>query len=158
MVLIHGHPRTGSTWHRVAPQLVERGFTVVCPDMRGYGQSGKAEIRSNHGQQSKRVVALDMVRLMDALGHPTCAAVGHDRGCHVALRMALDHPDVVSQLVVMDGDPSPLPGGEGARLTVQEPLQPQHAGLGADPLLDLVLGRLRRANARRRLSEAVRCG
>jgi haloacetate dehalogenase len=105
VLLIHGHPRTGSTWHRVAPQLVDLGFTVVCPDMRGYGQSGKARIRPDHSQQSKRAVAGDMVRLMHALGHATFAAVGHDRGCYVALRLALDHPDAVRQLVVMDGVP-----------------------------------------------------
>ena len=105
VLLIHGHPRTGSTWHRVAPRLVELGFTVVCPDMRGYGQSGKAEIRPDHAQQSKRAVALDLVRLMAALGHSTFAAVGHDRGCYVALRMALDHPGAVSRLVVLDGVP-----------------------------------------------------
>ena len=105
VLLVHGHPRTGSTWHRVAPRLVEHGYTVVCPDMRGYGQSSKAEIRSDHSQQSKRAVAQDMVRLMHALGHPTFAAVGHDRGCYVTLRMALDHPDAVSRLVVMDGVP-----------------------------------------------------
>lgn len=105
VLLIHGHPPTGSTWHRVAPQLVELGFTVVCPDMRGYGQSGKAQLRSDHSQQSKRAVARDMVRLMGALGHSSFAAVGHDRGCYVALRLALDHPAAVSRLVVMDGIP-----------------------------------------------------
>ncbi|MEE6312089.1 alpha/beta hydrolase [Plantactinospora veratri] len=105
VLLVHGHPRTGSTWHRVAPRLVDHNFTVVCPDMRGYGQSGKAQIRPDHAQQSKRAVAGDMLRLMNALGHPTFAAVGHDRGCNVALRLALDHPDAVSRLVVMDGVP-----------------------------------------------------
>ncbi|MFI5897305.1 alpha/beta fold hydrolase [Actinoplanes sp. NPDC051513] len=105
VLLIHGHPRTGSTWHRVAPRLVERGFTVVCPDMRGYGQSGKAEVRPDHAQQSKRTVALDLVRLMRKLGHATFTVVGHDRGCYVALRLALDHPGLVDRLVVMDGVP-----------------------------------------------------
>ncbi|MGN9909890.1 alpha/beta fold hydrolase [Phytohabitans sp. LJ34] len=105
VLLIHGHPRTGSTWHRVAPRLVSRGFTVVCPDMRGYGQSGKAELRADHLQQSKRAVAGDMVRLMAELGHSTFAVVGHDRGCYVVLRLALDHPGAVSRLVVMDGVP-----------------------------------------------------
>ena len=105
VLLIHGHPRTGSTWHRVAPRLVELGFSVVCPDMRGYGISGKAPIRADHAQQSKRAVARDQVRLMHTLGYGAFAAVGHDRGCYVALRMALDHPDVVSRLVVMDGVP-----------------------------------------------------
>ncbi|GIE28680.1 hydrolase [Actinoplanes italicus] len=105
ILLVHGHPRTGSTWHRVAPQLVEHGFTVVCPDMRGYGQSEKARIVPDHSQQSKRAVANDLVRLMEILGHPTFSVVGHDRGCYVALRMALDHPDVVGRLVVLDGVP-----------------------------------------------------
>lgn len=105
VLLIHGHPRTGSTWHRVAPRLVERGFAVVCPDMRGYGRSGKARIRPDHSQQSKRAVAGDLVLLMNVLGHPAFAVVGHDRGCYVALRMALDHPDAVGKLVVMDGVP-----------------------------------------------------
>ena len=105
ILLIHGHPRTGSTWHRVAPQLVDRGFTVVCPDMRGYGQSGKARILSDHSQQSKRAVATDLVRLMNTLGHPTFSVVGHDRGAYVALRLALDHPHAVTRLVVLDGVP-----------------------------------------------------
>jgi haloacetate dehalogenase len=105
VLLVHGHPRTGSTWHRVAPLLVGAGFTVVCPDMRGYGQSGKAASRPDHSQQSKRAVAGDLVRLMQHLGHPTFAVVGHDRGCYVALRAALDHPDAVTRLVVMDGVP-----------------------------------------------------
>src|SRR6188472_4267461 len=81
VLLVHGHPRTGSTWHRVAPRLVAAGFTVVCPDMRGYGQSGKVAIRPDHSQQSKRAVADDLVRLMHELGHPSFFAVGHDRGC-----------------------------------------------------------------------------
>src|SRR4051794_7509565 len=105
VLLVHGHPGTGSTWHRVAPLLVERGYRVVCPDMRGYGQSGKAPIRPDHSQQSKRAVAGDLVRLMAELGHPAFAAVGHDRGCYVALRLALDHPGAVNRLVVMDGVP-----------------------------------------------------
>jgi haloacetate dehalogenase len=105
VLLVHGHPRTGATWHRVAPLLVDAGFTVVCPDMRGYGQSSKPEVRPDHSQQSKRAVAQDLVTLMAGLGHDRFAVVGHDRGCYVALRAALDHPEVVSRLVVMDGVP-----------------------------------------------------
>jgi haloacetate dehalogenase len=105
VLLIHGHPRTGATWHRVAPRLVERGFTVVCPDMRGYGQSGKAAVLPDHSQQSKRAVAADLVTLMRRLGHDRFAVAGHDRGCYVALRLALDHPQAVRRLVVMDGVP-----------------------------------------------------
>jgi haloacetate dehalogenase len=105
VLLIHGHPRTGSTWHRVAPRLLEAGYTVVCPDMRGYGRSGTARIRPDHSQQSKRTVALDLVRLMHHLGHASFSVVGHDRGTYVALRLALDHPDLVDRLVVMEGVP-----------------------------------------------------
>ena len=105
VLLVHGHPRTGATWHEVAPRLVDAGFTVVCPDMRGYGRSSKPAIRADHAQQSKRAVAYDLVRLMETLGYPRYAVAGHDRGCYVALRLALDHPDSVSRLVVMDGVP-----------------------------------------------------
>lgn len=105
VLLVHGHPRTGATWHRVAPLLVEAGFRVVCPDMRGYGRSGKARLLPDHSQQSKRAVAADLVTLMRQLGPETYAVAGHDRGCYVALRAALDHPQVVTRLAVMDGVP-----------------------------------------------------
>lgn len=105
VLLIHGHPRTGATWHRVAPRLVAAGLTVVCPDMRGYGNSDKAVLRADHSQQSKRAVAHDLVQLMHGLGHDRFAVVGHDRGCYVALRMALDYVESVDRLVVMDGVP-----------------------------------------------------
>jgi haloacetate dehalogenase len=105
VLLVHGHPRTGATWHRVAPQLVNLGFTVVCPDMRGYGTSSKAPLLPDHSQQSKRAVAEDLLGLMQHLGHPRFAVAGHDRGGYVALRLALDHPQAVSRLVVMDGVP-----------------------------------------------------
>jgi haloacetate dehalogenase len=105
VLLVHGHPRTGATWHRVAPALVDAGYTVVCPDMRGYGASGKAPIQPDHAQQSKRAVAGDLAVLMGHLGHERFTTVGHDRGCYVAMRLALDHPDRVDRLVVMDGVP-----------------------------------------------------
>jgi haloacetate dehalogenase len=105
VLLIHGHPRTSSTWYAVAPALVARGFTVVCPDMRGYGRSDKAEVRDDHSQQSKRAVAKDLVTLMRRLGHPRFAVAGHDRGCYVAMRAALDHPEAVRRLAVLDGVP-----------------------------------------------------
>lgn len=105
VLLIHGHPRTGATWHRVAPDLVRAGFAVVCPDMRGYGQSSKPKLLPDHSQQSKRAVAGELVGLLRHLGHRRFAVVGHDRGCYVALRAALDFPGEVSRLVVMDGVP-----------------------------------------------------
>jgi haloacetate dehalogenase len=105
ILLIHGHPRTGATWHRVAPLLVDRGYRVGCPDMRGYGQSGKAPLKADPSQQAKRAVAADMLRLMNALGQPRFAVVGHDRGSYVALRLAMDHPQAVDRMVVIDGVP-----------------------------------------------------
>jgi haloacetate dehalogenase len=105
VLLIHGHPRTGSTWHAVAPRLVEAGHSVVVPDMRGYGQSDKVAVRPDHAQQSKRAVASDLVGVMELLGHSSYSVVGHDRGGLVALRLALDHPEKVHGLVVLDALP-----------------------------------------------------
>ncbi|WP_270889183.1 alpha/beta fold hydrolase [Pedococcus sp. 5OH_020] len=105
VLLVHGHPRTGATWHDVAARLVSAGFSVVCPDMRGYGQSTAPSPLPDHSQQSKRAVASDLVQVMRALGHDTFALAGHDRGCYVALRLALDHPHAVTRLAVLDGVP-----------------------------------------------------
>lgn len=105
VLLVHGHPRTGATWHRVAPELVRAGHSVVCPDMRGYGASTAPPARPDHRQQSKRAVATDLVEVMRVLGHDRFAVVGHDRGSYVALRAALDFPERVDRLVVMDGIP-----------------------------------------------------
>ena len=106
VVLLHGHPRTHTTWYAVAPELAAAGFTVVCPDLRGYGQSGKPVTDAGHTPYSKRAMARDIVGLMDALGHERFAVTGHDRGSYVAYRTALDHPDRVSKLVVMDSVPA----------------------------------------------------
>lgn len=105
VLLLHGHPRTSATWHRVAPRLVEAGFTVVCPDLRGYGRSSKPEPTADHSAHSKRSMAADMMRLMTSLGHEHFALAGHDRGSYVALRLALDHPAAVSRLAVLDSIP-----------------------------------------------------
>ncbi|MGY1752546.1 alpha/beta fold hydrolase [Blastococcus sp. SYSU D01042] len=102
MVLLHGHPRTHTTWHRVAPLLVAAGHTVVCPDLRGYGRSSKPATTPDHAPYSKRAMAGDVVALLRALGHERFAVVGHDRGSYVALRTALDHPAAVTHLAVVD--------------------------------------------------------
>ena len=104
VVLLHGHPRTHTTWHRVAPRLAESLF-VVCPDLRGYGRSTLPPDAPEHAQSSKRAMAGDVVSLMRHLGHEEFAMVGHDRGSLVAFRAAMDHPDAVKRLVVMDGLP-----------------------------------------------------
>jgi haloacetate dehalogenase len=105
VVLLHGHPRTHTTWHRVAPLLAEAGHTVVCPDLRGYGQSSQPPTTDDHAPYSKRAMAGDIVGLMRALGHERFSVAGHDRGSCVAYRLALDHPHAVDRLVIMDGLP-----------------------------------------------------
>ena len=107
VLLLHGHPRTHATWHRVAPLLAER-HTVVCPDLRGYGESSKPPTRPDHEPYSKRAMARDCIALMRMLGHERFAVVGHDRGAYVALRAALDHPASVDRLVILDA----IPNGE----------------------------------------------
>jgi haloacetate dehalogenase len=104
LVLLHGHPRTHATWNRVAPLLADT-HTVVCPDLRGYGESSKPTTTADHRPYSKRAMAADCVALMDALGHSRFAVAGHDRGAYVAFRTALDHPERVERLVVMDAIP-----------------------------------------------------
>jgi haloacetate dehalogenase len=105
LLLIHGHPRTSATWHRVAPRLAAAGYAVVCPDMRGYGQSSRPRIRDDHRQQAKRAVADDLAALMMQLEHDQFAVVGHDRGSHVAFRLAMDHPSHVTRLVIINAVP-----------------------------------------------------
>jgi haloacetate dehalogenase len=104
VLLLHGHPRTHATWHRVAPQLAG-SHTVVCPDLRGYGESSKPPTTAGHDPYAKRAMAADCLALMRALGHDRFAVVGHDRGAYVALRTALDHPAAVTALVVLDAVP-----------------------------------------------------
>ncbi|HCT78927.1 MAG TPA: alpha/beta hydrolase [Micromonosporaceae bacterium] len=105
VLLLHGHPRTHVTWHKVAPLLVAGGYTVVCPDLRGYGQSSKPTSARDHSTYTKRAMAQDMVGLMAKLGHTQFAVVGHDRGAYVAHRLAMDHPEVVTHLAVLDAVP-----------------------------------------------------
>jgi haloacetate dehalogenase len=105
VVLLHGHPRTHTTWHRVAPSLVEAGYTVVCPDLRGHGQSSKPEPDAEHLTYCDRAMANDIVQLMTVLGHERFGIAGHDRGGYVAYRAALDHPDRVDRLAVLDSVP-----------------------------------------------------
>ena len=104
VLLLHGHPRTHATWHRVAPLLAAH-HTVVCPDLRGYGESSKPPTTEDHEPYSKRAMARDCVALMRALGHERFAVVGHDRGAYVATRLALDHAGTVNRLAVLDAVP-----------------------------------------------------
>jgi haloacetate dehalogenase len=105
LLLLHGYPQTHSMWHRVAPDLA-RDHCVVCPDLRGYGDSSKPRGLPDHGNYSKRAMAQDMVETMRALGHERFHVVGHDRGGRVAHRLARDHGSRVRSLTVIDISPT----------------------------------------------------
>jgi len=101
VLLLHGFPQTHVMWHRVAPRLAER-FTVVCPDLRGYGASEKPPGDPRHERYSKRAMARDQAEVMSALGFERFAVVGHDRGARVAHRMALDFPSRIQRVALLD--------------------------------------------------------
>jgi len=101
LLLLHGNPQTHAMWHKVAPVLARR-FTVICPDITGYGYSAKPPVSADHGAYAKRAMAADMLALMQSLGHARFGVVAHDRGARVAHRMALDAPDAVAKLCLMD--------------------------------------------------------
>jgi haloacetate dehalogenase len=101
LLLLHGYPQTSAMWSRIAPALARR-YTVVAPDLRGYGASGKPPGSASHIEYAKRTMAADQVAVMGALGFEEFAVVGHDRGGRVGHRMALDHPERVQRLAVLD--------------------------------------------------------
>jgi haloacetate dehalogenase len=110
VLLLHGHPQTHVMWHAVAPRLAQ-DFTVVAPDLRGYGESSKPATTPDHMPYSKRVMAQDQVAVMRQLGFEHFFVAGHDRGGRCAYRMALDHPERVGKLAVLDI----IPTGEAFR-------------------------------------------
>ena len=101
LLLLHGYPQTHAMWHRIAPALAE-DFTVVLTDLRGYGASSKPGSLPDHWPYTKRAMARDQVAVMHALGFDRFAVCGHDRGGRVGYRMALDHPERVTRLAVLD--------------------------------------------------------
>lgn len=105
VVLLHGHPRTHTTWWQVAPRLAEAGLSVVCPDLRGYGRSVGPAPDAEHERYCDRAMAGDIVSLMSGLGHDSWSVIGHDRGQGVAFRTAMDSPSQVEALVILDGVP-----------------------------------------------------
>ena len=105
LLLLHGYPQTHVMWHKVAPALAEH-FTVVAADLCGYGGSSKPESAPDHSTYSKRAMASDMVALMAAMGFPEFAILAHDRGARVAHRLALDSPDAVGRMVLLDIAPT----------------------------------------------------
>ena len=101
LLLLHGHPENCRMWHRVAPELAKH-FTVVAADLRGYGHSSKPGDLPDHSNYSKRVMAEDMIAVMRSLGFERFHLMGHDRGARVGYRMALDHPEALKRLVLLD--------------------------------------------------------
>ena len=105
LLLLHGYPQSHAMWHKVAPRLA-REYTVICPDLRGYGDSSKPKGLPDHSNYSKRAMALDMVEVMESLGYIAFHVVGHDRGGRVGHRMARDHGRRVRSLTVLDISPT----------------------------------------------------
>lgn len=101
LLLLHGFPETHVMWHAVAPALAAR-FSLVIPDLRGYGDSLGPAPDPAHRRYSKRAMAADMVAVMTALGHPRFLLAGHDRGARVGYRLAFDRPECVSRLAILD--------------------------------------------------------
>jgi haloacetate dehalogenase len=101
VLLLHGYPQTHVVWHAVAPRLREH-FSLVIPDLRGYGDSKGPPPDPQHMNYSKRAMAQDMVELMSALGHERFMLAGHDRGGRVGYRLALDHPERLSHFAAID--------------------------------------------------------
>ena len=101
VVLLHGYPQTHAMWHLMAPELAPHR-TVVAPDLRGYGESTRPPAGPGDAGYSKRATGADVLAVMSALGHERFAVVGHDRGGRVGHRLALDHPDRVTRLCVID--------------------------------------------------------
>jgi haloacetate dehalogenase len=105
LLLLHGYPQTHAIWHKVAPELA-REHTLVCPDLRGYGDSSKPRGLADHSNYSKRAMALDMVEVMETLGYIKFDVVGHDRGARAAHRLARDHGRRVRSITVLDISPT----------------------------------------------------
>lgn len=105
LLLLHGYPQTHLMWHKLAARLAAH-FHVICPDLRGYGDSSKPVSTPDFATYSKRAMARDMVQVMNALGYERFAAAGHDRGARVLHRLARDYPQTLAKLCLMDIAPT----------------------------------------------------
>ena len=150
LLLLHGFPQTSLMWRYLAERLAHR-FTVVCADLRGYGGSSCPLSAPDHSPYSKRAMAADLVTVMDRLGFSRWSVVGHDRGGRVAYRLALDHPDRISRLAVLDVVPTEsaweradarfaLGFWPWALLAQPAPLPESILAVAADAILDSALG------------------
>ncbi|HZR43678.1 MAG TPA: alpha/beta hydrolase [Ktedonobacteraceae bacterium] len=149
LLLLHGNPQTHVMWHKVAP-LLARDFTVVATDLRGYGDSSKPPTTPDHAPYAKRAMARDQIAVMQQLGFGQFFVAGHDRGGRCAYRMALDHPERVLKLAVLDI----IPTSEAFRRTdmkfglgywhwffLAQPYDLPERMIGADPDWYLLRGR-----------------
>ncbi|MBV8355429.1 MAG: alpha/beta hydrolase, partial [Candidatus Eremiobacteraeota bacterium] len=141
LLLLHGYPQSHVMWHKAAP-LLARHFTIVATDLRGYGDSDKPPSDPRHETYSKRATAADQVAVMRALGFAQFFVAGHDRGGRVAHRLALDSPDAVLRLAVLDIAPTrEMFGGTDMRLAMAyyhwfflaQPFDLPERLIGADP-------------------------
>jgi haloacetate dehalogenase len=150
LLLLHGFPQTHLMWRDLAPSLAE-DFAVVCADLRGYGRSGCAPSAPDHAPYAKRALAADMVAVMEALGFERFSVAGHDRGARVAYRAALDHPERVDRLAVLDVLPIDVSWDRAddrlalgfwpwSLLAQPEPLPERLLAGAADAVIDHVLG------------------
>lgn len=105
LLLLHGHPQTRAIWHRIAPALAQH-YTLVAADLRGYGDSAKPAGGAEHGNYAKRMLAQDALSVMRSLGFERFAVLAHDRGARVAHRLALDHPQAVTHMALLDIAPT----------------------------------------------------
>ena len=105
LLLLHGYPQSHLIWHRVAPELAKH-YTVVATDLRGYGDSEKLVGLADHSNYSKREMARDQVEVMHQLGFDSFYLCGHDRGGRVSHRLAVDHPDAVKRMMLLDISPT----------------------------------------------------
>ena len=101
LLMLHGNPQTHAMWHKVVPSLVE-DYTLICPDIPGYGKSFKPQLSEDHEQYSKVKMAADMLEFMTNLGHNAFYIVAHDRGARIAHRLALDFPNKVIKMILLD--------------------------------------------------------
>ena len=170
LLLVHGHPETHVTWHKVAPALAEQ-FSVVLTDLRGYGDSSKPAGGTNHADYTFRAMAQDQVEVMRQLGHTRFLLAGHDRGGRVAHRLCLDHPEAVEKVAFLDIAPTLTmyndTGKEFATkyvwwfLQIQPEPMPEHL-IGLDPVFYLrdhlyVQGKTPGAVTPEAMAEYIRC-
>ena len=170
VLLLHGYPQTHVMWHHVAPILAEH-HTVILTDLRGYGDSGKPAGGHNHEAYAKRTMARDQVLVMRELGFGEFAVVGHDRGARVSHRLALDYPQAVTKIAVLDIVPTRHAFGNANRefglgywhwffLAQPEPLPEHMLGMDPDGWIRGRMSALRRGGQPfdpRAMDEYVRC-